>query len=212
MRWQRVVVFAAIVVAHVLAVLVFPAGSISHESPEQEISFATLMVPEPLDRKTSKPNQQGRAAAFTSRRLAETMRAPRSARTNHADRDVVASREFQPDAASSPAPSIDWAKEAQIAADNRVTQDAEISRQVSALSKWRSQVMPAPKVPERPQFRWDYARTHRLESSALGLNINLNDRCSLLISLYMMAIIGGCKIGEMPAHGDLFTHLKDDPE
>jgi hypothetical protein len=211
MRWQRVILFAAIVVAHVLAVLFFPAGSVPHDSPEPELSFATLMAPEPTERKTSESEQQRQAAGTTLRRPAEMMRATREAETFHTNQDV-AFKDIQPDAAPNVAPSIDWAREAQIAADYRVKQDVETARRAAAFSRWRSQVTPSSDVPKAAQFRWNYARTHRLESSALGLNINLNDRCSLLISLYMMAIIGGCKIGELPVHGYLFLHMNDDPE
>ncbi|MEJ0007718.1 MAG: hypothetical protein WDM77_15465 [Steroidobacteraceae bacterium] len=212
MRWQRVVLFAAIVVAHVLAMRFFAAAFVPHDTPEQEISFATLMVPEPIAQQTSRPKQPRQAKAAISRRPNETLRVTRSAETSHANQDAAASSDVQPDAVPNLAPSIDWAKEARIAADDRARQDIERSRQAAALSEWQSHAMPSPGVPGANKFRWDYAETHRLESSALGLTVNLNDRCSLLISLYMMAIMGGCKIGELPVHGDLFMHMKDDPE
>lgn len=212
MRWQRVVLFAAIVVAHVLVVLFFPAGYAPHDTTELEISFATLLVPEPTEQQTSRSKWQNQGAATPSRRPAETMRARRSAAIKYPDQDAVASNDVQPDATSNSGPSIDWAKEAQISVDNYVRKNAEISRQAATLSRWRAHLMPSPYVPKVSQFRWDYARTHRFQSSALGLSVNLNDRCSLLISLYMMAIMGGCKVGELPVHGDLFMHVKDDPE
>ncbi len=212
MRWQRVVLFAAIVVAHVLAVRFFPAGLAPHDAPEQQISFATLMVPEPIEPQSSRPKQQRAAAATSTRRPAPPMRAAGSTETQHANQDAVAADDVQADEAAHSAASIDWAREAQIAADNRVRLDAETARKAGVLSQWRSRVMPSPNVPAGSKFRWDYARTHRLESTALGLTINLSDRCSLLISLYMMAIMGGCKIGELPVHGDLFLHMKDDPD
>jgi hypothetical protein len=212
MRWRRVVLFATVVVAHVLAVLFFPAGSVPHDTPEQDLSFTTVLVPEPMEQQTSRPEQQRQAAAAASRRPGETLRATRSAETINANQNAAASNELQPDAAPNPAPQIDWAIEAQIVADDRVRQDIESSRQGVALSQRRSHVMPSPGVPGANTFRWDYAVTHRLESSALGLTVNLSDRCSLLVSIYMMAIMGGCKIGEIPVHGDLFVHMNDDPE
>ena len=199
MRWQRVALFAAIVVAHVLVVVFFPAEPPPHDNPEQAISFATLMVPESTAQRRSRPAQQSHAPMSSTRR----------AERRHTNQDAAAAT-LQPDTPPKPRLSIDWAKEAQNAADIRVRQDVESARQAAALSLWRSRVMPSPNVPAAPQFRWDYARTHRIESSALGLNINLNDRCSLLISVYLMAIMGGCKIGELPVHGDLFMHMKDD--
>ena len=211
MRWQRAALFAAIVVAHVLVVLYFPAEPAPHDSPRQEISFATLLVPEPTPQPTSRPARQSRAEVSSLTRLAKAMRATRSAEAHHTNQGAAAST-FQPDTGPKSGPSIDWAKEAQIAADNRMREDAETSRQAMALTLWQSRLTPSSDVPQAPTFRWDHARTHRLESSALGLNVNLNDRCSVLISIYLMAIIGGCKIGELPVHGDLFMHMKDDPD
>jgi hypothetical protein len=207
-----VFLFAAVVAAHVLVVLFFPVGSAPSDTPEQEISFATLLAPMLIEQQTSRPTQRGQSSATTARRPAETMQATRGAEANQTIQDAVVSNASQSDSAPTPAPSINWAGEAQIAADNQVRADVESSRQAAALSQWRSRVMPSSNEPEARQFRWDYARTHRLESSALGLNINLNDRCSVLISLYLVAIMGGCKIGELPVHGDLFTHMGDDPD
>ena len=116
------------------------------------------------------------------------------------------------DAARGTAPLfIDWAKEAQIAADDLVRSDADAARRAAGLSQWKSHVMPAPIAAGAPQFSWDYAATHRLESSPHGLVVNLNDRCSLLISVSAMAVMGGCKLGELPVHGNLFMHMKDEP-
>jgi hypothetical protein len=212
MRWRRAALFAAIVVAHVLAVLFFPAGSVTHDLPEQEISFATLMLPESMEERSSPAIQHRSADAITARRPAGRVRPARRAQTSHMHLDAGRAHDVQPDAVANPARSIDWAREAQIAVDDRVRQDAETAYLAAALSRWHTHVMPAPRAPKESQFRWDYARTHRLESSALGLKVNLNDRCSLLISLYMMAIMGGCKIGELPVHGDLFMHMRGDTE
>ncbi|HEV2700268.1 MAG TPA: hypothetical protein VGV09_01460, partial [Steroidobacteraceae bacterium] len=53
------------------------------------------------------------------------------------------------------------------------------------------------------------AQTHRVETSPLGMLVKLNDRCSVLISVYFMEVKGGCKLGELSVHGDLFTHMSD---
>jgi hypothetical protein len=51
MRWRRGLLFAAIVVAHFLVVRFFPADrASSRDSPEQEISFATLSSTGPTER------------------------------------------------------------------------------------------------------------------------------------------------------------------
>ena len=67
--------------------------------------------------------------------------------------------------------------------------------------------MPGP-PPRRPEFRWDYAATHRLQTTPFGLVININDRCEIIITL---GIFGGCAIGHIPVYGDLFAHM-DDPK
>jgi hypothetical protein len=212
MRLRRVVVFAAIVAAHFLVLWLFPSGYTPRESAEQQVSFATLMVPEPITEKAGQPEPRGNSVSSRLKHAAPAARPTPTPGIGQAKARGAAVGEPQVVQQSRTALAlIDWGKEVQIAADNRMRQDAETSRQAAALSQWRSHVMPSPNAPETSQFRWDYARTHRLESSALGLNVNLNDRCSLLISLYMMAIMGGCKLGELPVHGDLFLHMKDDP-
>ncbi len=129
------------------------------------------------------------------------------------NQDALSPKKIEADSEpSTPPVFIDWAKEAEIAADDRLRLDAEAERQAASLSQWRLHVMPAPRSPATSGFAWDYSQTHRLESSAQGLVVNLNDRCSLTISLYFMAVMGGCKLGKLPVHGDLFLHMKDAPE
>jgi hypothetical protein len=196
MRWRRALLFAAIVVAHFLVVRFFPADrEPSRDAPEQEISFATLSATAPVER-FSRPipiRKVVRAQKFIkgSRRLSDV--------------------QSEPPQAIAPSP-VDWAKEAERAVVDSLKRDEVASRQAAALSQWQLRVMPSPKAPATSGFSWDYAQTHRLESSAQGLLVNLSDRCSILISLYLMAVVGGCKIGPLPVHGDLFSHLGDAPE
>lgn len=64
-----------------------------------------------------------------------------------------------------------------------------------------------PTTADYPQFDWDYARTHRVETLPQGgLVINLNDNCALLLAPFPMAI---CGIGKRKANGDLFRHMRD---
>jgi hypothetical protein len=200
--WRRVAAFAAVAIAHLLGARFFIAGFAAlPEAPEQEISFAILMAPDTLEEQTlrARPLSQGAAkSAKSSARRKETVRSPDTLPLN------------QPVPGTAPL-FIDWAKEAEIAADDTLRRDAETERQAGALSPWRLRVIP-PSHPPASGFSWDYARTHRLESSAQGLVVNLNDRCSVLISIYFMAVMGGCKLGELPVHGDLFLHMNDDPQ
>jgi hypothetical protein len=70
--------------------------------------------------------------------------------------------------------------------------------------------MPSAHEPEISSFAWDKSRIQRVVSTTQGLIVNLNDRCAILISA--LALMGGCKLGHMPVHSDLFAHLSDTPK
>jgi hypothetical protein len=196
MRWRRGLLFTAIVIAHFLVVRFFPADrATSRDAPEPEISFATLSSTAPTER------------ASQAIPVHKTIRAQKFIKGSGNLSNVKP--EQAPDTAPSP---VDWAKEAEIAATDSLKLAAEASRQAAALSQWQLHAIPSPKAPAASGFSWDHSRTHRLESSAQGLVVNLNDRCSILISLSLMAVLGGCKIGPLPVHGDLFMHMRDAPE
>jgi hypothetical protein len=195
MRWRRALLFAAIVIAHFLVVRFFPADrATSRDSPEQEVSFATLSSTAPIERTLqAEPIHQ-------------------ATRTKKFTQGAEGRSHVQPHGAADTAPSaVDWAKEAELAAADSLKRDAEAARQAAALAQWRLHVIPSPQAPAASEFSWDHSRTHPLESSAQGLVVNLNDRCSILISLSLMAVLGGCKIGPLPVHGDLFMHMRDAP-
>ncbi|HTC43616.1 MAG TPA: hypothetical protein VK696_01070 [Steroidobacteraceae bacterium] len=196
MRWRRTLLFAAIVIAHLLVVRFFPADRTTPpDAPGQEISFATLSSTAP------------------SERVSQTRPIPKAIRAHKFNKGPASLSQVQPDKPADTAPApVDWAQEAELAAADSLKLEAEASRQAAALSQWQLRVMPSPKAPAASGFSWDHSRTHRLESSAQGLVVNLNDRCSILISLSLMAVLGGCKIGQIPVHGDLFMHMRDAPE
>jgi hypothetical protein len=206
MRWRRVVAFAAIIAAHWLVLWLFPSGYAPREPQEDVVSFATLTILEPITEQASQP------APLESENAMRAARVTERRRFSHEKASSTTVSEPERVLPSNTAPALtDWAKEAQIAADDSIKSDATASRQAGALTDWKSRVMPSPTVPAAPTFSWDYAATHRFESSALGLIVNLNDRCSLLISLSIMAVMGGCKLGQIPVRGDLFMHMKDEP-
>lgn len=63
-------------------------------------------------------------------------------------------------------------------------------------------------APAAPEFGWDYAHTHRLQPlSGGGMLINLNNHCALVI--YGFVFFPGCRIGRIPANGQLFDHMHD---
>lgn len=99
-------------------------------------------------------------------------------------------------------PSADWGSELTRAARDAVSE--------KLAQKPRDFGFPHPSsapVDKPPQFGWDYAATHRIESiPGGGLAVNLNDNCELI--LFPLPFIG-CAIGKKPANGDLFKHMRD---
>lgn len=56
-----------------------------------------------------------------------------------------------------------------------------------------------------PEFAWDHARTHRVETPpGGGIGINLNDNCVLLLFPFPFV---ACAVGKKPANGDLFKDM-----
>ena len=103
---------------------------------------------------------------------------------------------------------IDLSKEGADAA----IRDAEIieleARQRAALAPKTSAAF-ATAAPAKPEFHWDYSRTHRVEPLGQGaLGIHLNDRCVIVLWIVPMV---GCSLDEIPARGDLFDHMYDAP-
>jgi hypothetical protein len=96
---------------------------------------------------------------------------------------------------TTPPVAVDWAKEAErVAADSTAAEGANIGAAQAPV--------------RRPQFAWDYAQTHRLESLPDGgLLLNLSDRCSIVLKFPML--LGGCRIGKIESRGDLFAHMHD---
>jgi len=60
------------------------------------------------------------------------------------------------------------------------------------------------------EFPWYHATTHRVESlEGGGTLINLNDNCVLVV--IGLIPFPTCKLGKIPARGDLFEHMHDAP-
>ena len=189
MRWRRAALFAAIVIAHVVAVRLLPIGRTAPpETPVQEVWLAAPLLREPAARAVMRPRPAGRGASAAYRS------------------QPVAPRPVPHPPNQSPAvPSIDWTREAAIAADDRFSRDAQASHQAAALSRSMLSAGPAAVAPSASSFPWDHSHTHRFEPTPQGLIVNLSDRCALLLN--PLALIGGCRIGALPVHADLFAHM-----
>ena len=58
-----------------------------------------------------------------------------------------------------------------------------------------------------PQFDWDYARTHRVETlTEGGMVIHLNDNCVIVLTPFPFPL---CSPFKRKANGELFKHMHD---
>jgi hypothetical protein len=107
-------------------------------------------------------------------------------------------------------PATDWVAEGRAAAQRQIDEDERARRQVAAFGPRRSDAFASPK--HKSEFHWDYARTHRVEPlpGGIGVALNVNDHCAVV--LFWLIPMAGCTIGEIPARGDLFDHMRDPPE
>jgi hypothetical protein len=99
-------------------------------------------------------------------------------------------------------PNVDWNAELERAGKDNSLREPGLARRDFGFPH-RS----APAAAKPPDFGWDYAATHRVESlPGGGLLINLNDRCVLLLAPLPFAV---CGIGTKPANGELFEHMRN---
>jgi hypothetical protein len=197
-RPGRLLVFAAILGAHVLAVRFFPAVEPGrHGATREESPLIVLFLPAPAI-----PQSAGGAVSRPGgvRRTRPAQAAPSSA--EHSPRPAARR------VARSNSITVDWGKEAEAVAAHRLAAEEEEQRRAGALSQWKASVVPAPVTPRESQFAWDTARTRRFEPIPAGLLVHLGERCVLVISLMLMP---ACKLGSLASHGDLFEHMRDDP-
>lgn len=68
--------------------------------------------------------------------------------------------------------------------------------------------MPQPRVPAADDFAWDPLhgqRTGKLPDGD-GFYLRLIENCILVVTVVLSPV---CKIGKLPARGDLFDHMRD---
>jgi len=99
-------------------------------------------------------------------------------------------------------PPTDWASELSRAA--RYAASDESTQKPRDFGFPRPSLAPTAKTPE---FDWDYAATHRIESiPGGGLLLHVNDNCVLVLVPFPFF---ACGIGKKDANGDLFEHMHD---
>jgi hypothetical protein len=98
-------------------------------------------------------------------------------------------------------PSVDW--------------NAELMRAARAAASGNTKVPPRnfgfpagpPTLNDYPQFDWDYARTHRVETLPEGgMVIHLNDNCVIVLTPFPFPL---CSPFKRKANGELFKHMHD---
>ena len=96
-------------------------------------------------------------------------------------------------------PLIDWQREAE-----QVARDHALEAEANSEPK-RDGGTPKPK----PEFGWSHSRIHRIEPMASGgFIVWISDNCFVVIGVMAMPM---CKLGKLPARGDLFEHMNDAP-
>jgi len=200
---MRVATFVVVLLVHVLFLLAFtqlrqPRLQLVEDRVAAEAFFVDPVrttAPEP------KESVEKRYRASARRPAATTRPAPGAA--------VQPESQPQSTAITAPSTAPDWRNELQIAANNQLARQQYQHQHPSPLAPHDFTGV-TPGKPHKPEFGWDYAATHRVEEIPTGgLLININDRC---VMVWMIIPFAACRIGKIPARGDLFDHLKDAPE
>ena len=117
-----------------------------------------------------------------------------------------------PPAADTPPAPIDWNAEAELA----IKQHAELAMAIppraldqhGAGADFNGGL--GPDRNQKSEFGWDRKHTHRIEPiEGGGILLHLSDHCVLLV--FPLPFVG-CGIGKIPARGDLFEHMHDEPQ
>jgi hypothetical protein len=186
----RVLVLAAVVAAHVGVLLLLVAETRSRLlRGEGETTPLVVLLLRPAEPHPSAASQ-ARPTAFRDRASA-----------------APAIEAAAPRTPAVPGSAIDWAAEAAASATRQVEADEQRARQARALLPSTGGMFSA--RAKRPQFHWNYARTHRIEPQpGLATVIHLNDQCAIVLFL-IIPFAGGCALEKPPVRGDLFEHMHD---
>jgi hypothetical protein len=192
---SRLPILSVVVAAHLGALLLLVVLTHTQRVPrvEEEPLLVMLLAPAasaPAVRPV--PSRRDRTPAHPTNDVQPEVRAPLAP------------------AASGESPTIDWAAETHAAAEAQLEEDEQARRRSGAFAPRHSDAFASPK--RKPEFHWDYARTHRVEplSGGIGVAVHLNDHCALV--LFWLIPMVGCSVGKIPVRGDLFEHMHDPPE
>ncbi len=202
---MRTAIFLLVLAIHVALFLVFATRPASLNLDPRAPGIAFLVPP---PKPESLPAEHAIPAPTVAHDGArQGARPPQTAQKT----ERAASPQTQPpDNSSTPAAAPDWRHEMQIVANNQIETAERQRRQPSVLAPHDfSKVKPGSTDDSRPEFAWDHSATHRVEEMPQGgLLININDRCAIA---WVILPFPFCRIGKIPAHADLFDHMKETP-
>ncbi|HMI75986.1 MAG TPA: hypothetical protein VK495_14880 [Steroidobacteraceae bacterium] len=143
---------------------------------------------------------------------APTAALPRKKPVAPRDTQLVTIPTPPPSPADNPPAPIDWNAEAERA----IKQHAELAMATPprALDKHGAGADfnggLGPDREKKPEFAWDRTHTQRIEPiEGGGMLIRLSDHCVLIV--FPLPFVG-CGIGKIPARGDLFDHMHNEPQ
>ena len=134
-------------------------------------------------------------------RVEQQSGAPRDVNFSKHSRIVDRKNTAESSTQSETTPPVDW--NAELARVARAAAGAD------AKAPLRNFGFPArsPTTKDYPQFDWDYARTHRVESLPEGGTvIHLNDNCVIVLTPFPFPF---CSPFKRKANGELFKHMRD---
>ncbi|HWG71516.1 MAG TPA: hypothetical protein VN692_19030 [Steroidobacteraceae bacterium] len=106
-----------------------------------------------------------------------------------------------------PALDVDWSAEAALAAQHQ-TELASAAGPKSLDDHHGRKPRDGLNSSGPDQFGWDYAATHRVDTTQGAPVIHLSDRCMVAFLLILPTFACGIG-GKIPADGDLFKHMHD---
>ena len=199
---MRAATFVVVIAIHVLLFCLFAAlRSPSRPSSQTEAATTLILMPEPELTPAPQPERPHKPPVTA-----------RAARPAAPKTPAPANPAPEPESSSiSPMPSPDWRTEAQIAANDAIAAEERKRRTPSPLQPHDfSGVKPGSTDDSKPKFGWYQAGIHRVEGTpGQALVVHINDRCA--VAILFIFPFPMCKVGKMPARGDLLDHMKDAP-
>jgi hypothetical protein len=191
--WSRPLLFAFILSVHALLILLAQRGLINvPRAPEEPLQIFSVTRPPPI------PQPGTPMASLQPRARAALPLAARPPKAQDALEVAAAPR--------SPL-DIDWSAEAAIAAQHQ-TELASAAGPKSLDDHHGRKPRDGLNSSGPDQFGWDYAATHRVETSQGVPIIHLGDRC--VVGFLLILPFFGCGFGgDIPVNGDLFKHMHD---